>query len=304
MRCLSLCCLLLLSPLVYAQVSVVDDFGNRVELASPARRIVSLAPHITEMLFAAGAGEHIIGTVEYSDYPAQASAVPRVGNYKLMDLESIVAMRPDLVVAWQSGNPREQVNRLRELGLTIYLAEPKNIADIPAMIEQLGMLADTRDVSQQAAREFRHSYARLQETYSGKERVRVFYQVWDRPLITINGDHMISAVIELCGGINIFSGMSSLAPRISEESVLAQDPAVIIASGMNDQRPEWLDRWRKWQHLVAVKNRHLYFIPPDLIQRHTPRILQGAQLMCEQLERVRASGSDNSPPLVTPVGQE
>lgn len=287
-RLLSLCWLLCLPLPGHAQVHVVDDLGNRIELAGPAQRIVSLAPHITEMLFAAGIGDHVIGTVDYSDYPSQAQAIPRVGNYKLMDLERIVAMQPDLVVAWKSGNPQEQLGKLREMGLTLYLTEPQTLADIATTIERLGRLAGTRTVAQRAASDFMQEYARLKQQYADQARVRVFYQVWDRPLITINGEHMISAVIELCGGENIFAGMSSLAPRISEEAVLAQDPEVIIASGMSDERPEWLERWGKWPHLSAVKKQQLYFIPPDLIQRHTPRILQGAQLMCQQLDRARA----------------
>ncbi|WP_459871610.1 cobalamin-binding protein [Endothiovibrio diazotrophicus] len=259
-----------------------------VAVAAPAQRIVSLAPHITELLFAAGAGTKVVGAVDYSDYPEAARAVPRVGGYRQLDLEGIVALRPDLVVGWDSGNPRPQLERLEALGLHLITEDPHRLEDIPAAVERLGALAGTDEAAQAAAGRFREELARLRARYGGRPPVRVLYQIWDRPLMTVNGEHLISDVIRLCGGENVFAGLSALAPQLDVEAVLAADPEAIAASGMDEARPEWLDMWRAWPKLTATARDNLFFIPPDLIQRHTPRILQGAARLCDQLEQARS----------------
>lgn len=272
---------------VAAGITVSDDAGRIVTLPKPAQRVVSLAPHATEMLYAAGAGTHIVGTIEYSDYPEAAKKIPRVGSSAGLDLEAILALRPDLIVVWKSGNPARQVERLRELGFPVYVSEPRRLADIAVSIERLGKLAGTDAVARQAAREFRARLEALHTRQGTRPRVRVFYQVLDPLLITVNGQHMINHVLQLCGGENVFAGLPALAPRVDLEAVLAADPEAIIAGGTDDVWQEWLVRWRGWPQLSAVQRGNLFFIPVDIIHRHGPRILQGVERVCAALEQAR-----------------
>ncbi|MBL4728908.1 MAG: cobalamin-binding protein, partial [Gammaproteobacteria bacterium] len=284
--------LLLLATLGVSQagfsIDVFDDEGSLVQLDENAQRIISLAPSLTELLYAAGAGDKLVGVVEYSDYPIAAKALPIIGRYDMLDMEKILQLQPDLIVAWQSGNPRASVNRLRELGLTVYIAEPKRLESIPSHIRRLAILAGTEKVAEEVIEEFETKLATLSENYRNKTPIRTFYQVWDRPLISAGGNELINDIIELCGGVNIFADITLVAPKVSIESVLIRNPQVIVASGMDIERPEWLDEWFKWEQLSAVSTSSLFFVPPELLQRHTPRALVGAQSMCEQLDQARA----------------
>jgi iron complex transport system substrate-binding protein len=279
--------LLLAATCARAGVTVQDDRGNTVSLARPAERIVSLAPHATELLFAAGAGSRMVGAVDWSDFPPAAREIPRVGSYVQPDLERIVALKPDLVVAWYSGNEPRLVERLRALGYPVYVSEMRALEEVPAGIERLGRLAGTDAAASRAAADFRARRDRLQKSYAAGVPVRVFYQIWDKPLMTINNEHLITRVMELCGGRNVFGDLPTLTPHLDVEGVLVANPQAIVASGMGEARPDWLDHWRRWPDLTAVKNGHLFFVPPDFLQRPTPRILDGAQQMCEALEQVR-----------------
>lgn len=279
--------LLVFSGLARADVDLTDDQGRAVHLAQPARRIVSLAPHVTELLYAAGAGERVVGAVQYSDYPEAAKKVARVGSYTAVDMEKVVALKPDLVVAWKSGNRDAHLDKLRGLGIPVFINEPRKIDDVARSLSQLGRLAGTEAVAEPAAKAFRERYAALAARYSARPKVRTFYEIWNRPLMTINGEHLIADVMRLCGGENVFAKLPVLAPAIDVEAVLAAQPEAIVASGMGEARPEWLDDWRKWTKLPAVARGNLFFIPPDQIQRHTPRILDGAERLCGQLEEAR-----------------
>ena len=271
-----------------AQIELTDDAGQRIVLAEPARRIVSLAPHITEILFAAGAGERVVGVVAYSDYPEAARALPQVGGYTQIDLEAIVGLRPDLVIGWRSGNRDAPLARLPATGIPAFLNEPPNLDDVARSLEQVGRLAGSEDAARAAATAFRARHAALAARHASQPPVRTFYQIWDRPLMTINDEHLIADVIRLCGGSNVFGSLTQLAPTIGVEAVLAANPEAIVASGMGDARPEWLDQWARWPQLEATRRDNLFFIPPELIQRHTPRILDGAERLCAQLETARA----------------
>ncbi len=267
-------------------ISVTDDNQRSVSLTQPAQRIVSLAPSLTELLYAAGAGAKVVGVSEYSDFPPEAKALPVVGRYDLLDMETIVALAPDLIVAWRSGNPRSAVQSLIDLGFNVYVAEPTTIASIADHIARFATLAGTEAVGLAAAQGFREALARLDSTYRHREPVRVFYQVWNEPLISVGGNELINDIIRLCGGSNIFDDLG-LAPKVSEEAVLLRDPAVIIASGMDASRPAWLDEWLRWPQLQAVANGHLYFVPPDLVQRHSLRVLSGTEQTCQHIEAAR-----------------
>lgn len=268
-------------------VEAVDDSGTTIRLAAPARRIISLAPHTTELLFAAGAGDKVVGAVSYSDYPEAAKQITRVGNYKRLDIEAILALRPDLIIAWHDGNASEDLTRLKNLGLTVYETEPRHLEDIPRHIQRLGRLAGTEQVAIEAASRLQQRLEKLQQDYADREKVTVFYQIWRKPLMTINGEHIISEVMSLCGGSNVFAQESQLAPRIGIEAVLQANPAVIIASGMGESRPEWLDEWMAWPQLQAAEAKNLYFIEPAILQRHGPRIFTGAEQLCRILDEAR-----------------
>jgi iron complex transport system substrate-binding protein len=276
------------SSLAVAELRVTDDTGREIVLKRPALRIVSLAPHVTELLFAAGAGGHVVGVVDYSDYPAAARRIARVGGYTRLDLERIVALQPDLVIGWQSGNRVAQLEQLERLGLTLYRTEPRRLDDVAKNLLRLGELAGRPAAARRAADEYRARHAALQRRFGARPPVRMFYQIWNQPLMTVNGEHVISDVMRLCGGVNVFADLALLAPSINPEAVLGANPEVIVASGMAEERPEWLDDWRRYPMLHAVQHDNLFFIPPDLLQRHTPRLLEGAERLCRALETARA----------------
>lgn len=278
---------MLLSGLVAAEVSVVDDNGTMIRLTQPARRIVTLAPHLAETLFAAGAGEKLVGTVEYSDFPEAAKKVAKVGGYSRLDLEAVVALKPDLIIAWHSGNAPANIDKLRSFGFPIYVSQPNRIEDVASEIERMGRLAGTAAIADAAAQQFRARLAALQKQYGQKPVVRTFYQIWKQPLSTVGGKQIISSVIRLCGGENVFGNLDALAPVVTVEAVVAANPEAIIASGMGEARPEWLDDWRRWPAINAVARNNLFFVPPELIQRHTPRLLDGAEQLCKHLETAR-----------------
>jgi len=271
-----------------AGIRLTDDAGRSVSLAHPAQRIISLAPHMTELLFAAGAGAQIVGAVEFSNYPPAARRIARIGDSAQLDLERIVALKPDLLVVWQNGNAQRQLEKLLHLGIPVFYNEPRRLPDIARAIEQLGRMAGTEAVAQPAARAFVARAAELQRRYAGRDPVRLFYQIWDQPLMTVNGEHMISDVIRLCGGRNVFADLGALTPEISTEAVLAADPEAIGGVTAEAGQAGNLEPWKTWPRLTAVARGNLFVIDSDLISRNTPRILEGAEQMCEQLAAARA----------------
>ncbi len=276
-----------LTPRAWSEIHVVDYLDRDVRLDKPAERIVALAPHIVENLFSAGAGDKIVGAVDYCDYPEAALSIPRVGAISTYSLETIVSLKPDLVVIWGSGSAKKVMKKLISLGFNVYASSPHVLEDVARSIRDFGVLAGTSEYAERNARVFEEKLARLKAQYSGKRQVGTFYQVWDDPMQTINDKAFISDVIKLCGGRNVFGDAISSAPKISVESVLQRNPEAIIASGMQDERPDWLDAWKRWKGISAVKRGNLFYVPPDIIQRHSARIAEGAQIICEQLDSAR-----------------
>jgi iron complex transport system substrate-binding protein len=271
-----------------AQATTVQDFaGREVTLEQPAMRIVALAPDIVENVFSAGAGDRLVGAVSYSNYPPAAQELPEVGSYNAFSLEQILALHPDLVVMWGSGNGMQTLSKLEGLGIPVYVSELRKLSDVPESIRRLGQLAGTSSIAEVEARRIESELESLRNRYGGRRSLGVFYQIWNDPLQTVNGEHLISEVIALCGGRNVFGDASALAPRISVESVLLRNPDAIVASGMGEARPEWLDQWRAYPSLKAVAGDALFFINPDHLQRPTARILLGAQRLCQQLDQMR-----------------
>ncbi len=266
---------------------VDDDAGRRLCLEQPAQRIVALSPGATELLFEAGAGEHLVGAVSFSDFPPAAKALPRVGSYKRLDMEAILALKPDLVVAWISGNPATQVEQLETLGLNVYRSEPLRFADVGDTLERLSVLAGTERTGRAAANRFRDGIADLRRRHADAAPVTVFYEVWEEPLMTVNGEHLISEAIRVCGGVNVFADQANLAPRIGKEAVIAKDPEAIVAGGMGEDNPQWLEPWKRFPALTAVQRDNLFFVPPSTLQRPTSQMLEGTRLLCRHLETAR-----------------
>ena len=279
---------LLVSTAAHADLVIKDDTGQEVRLKAPAKRIITLAPHAAESLYAAGAGDKLVGTVDYSDYPPEAKKVPRVGGYSRIDLEAVAALKPDLVLAWESGNNMTQVDKLRALGLTVYVSQPNTIDNIANQLERLGQLAGTEAVANATAERFRKRLEGLRVANASKSKVRVFYQIWKTPLMTVGGPQIISDAIKICGGNNVFGHLKQMAPNVTVEAVLEADPEAIVATGMGDAKPEWLHDWDKWTRMTAVKRDNLFHINPDIMQRHTPRILDGTEKLCAHLDVARS----------------
>ncbi len=276
----------LASAFACADVRVTDDEGAAVALAAPARRIVSLAPHATELLYAAGAGERVVGVLATSDWPPEAAAKPRVGDARALDLERIVALAPDLVVTWPYSAP-EQVASLRARGVSVFITNPTTIDGIAVDLERLGALAGTLPIAKARAAEFRARLARLSARDAGARRLRVFYEIWGAPLYTIGGGHLISEALRVCGGENIFAALSLPAPAVSIEAVLDARPDVIVAGADRGVRPAWLDDWKRWTALPAVATGNLHTVDANLLHRAGPRFLDGVEGLCAVLDRAR-----------------
>lgn len=269
-----------------AQTVATDDRGKTIELDAPAGRIISLAPSMTELLFSLGAGERIVGVMAHSDFPPEAAEVPVVGQHNGLDMERILSLQPDLVIAWQTGNPQSALRRMESLGIPVYVAEPESLEDIALQVESLAALTGLDDSGRQIAGEFRERLSALRARYTEAEPVRVFYQVWNSPLITAGGGELIDDMISLCGGRNVFGDLS-VGPKVSVEAVLQRQPEVIVGSGADGKRPRWLDEWQRWEQLPAIQAGHVYHIEPDIIQRHSLRALQGAARLCTLIDRAR-----------------
>jgi iron complex transport system substrate-binding protein len=270
-----------------AAVTVRDDSGREVGLKKPARRIVALAPFLTELAFAGGSGDLLVGVSAYSDYPDAASALPRVGDAYGLDLERVLSLGPDLVLAWASGNGATQIDRLRQLGLTVYVSEPQRLHDVESTLERLGVLTGRQESAHAAAVAFRTDIDALRARYADQPTVRVFYELWHQPWITVGGSHLISDVIELCGGHNVFGDVAELAPVVDIEAIVARDPQVILVGADADQADSVRQRWARWMLASAVRESQVYVVAPELLQRQTTRVSEGATRACELIARAR-----------------
>ena len=270
--------------LAQANVSVVDDAGVRITLTHPARRIVALSPHTTELLFAAGAGDRVVGVVAGSNFPLDATHITVVGDANAIDLERIVVLKPDLVVTWPF-TTSAQLAAITQRGIAVFTSNARTIDGIAQDIERLGTLAGTDDKATRAAAAFRAgiSAARAQARASGMAPVRVFYEIWSDPIFTVGGQHLISEAITLCGGTNVFGQLSAAAPVVSEEAVIASRPQVIVAGADDARRPAWLDTWKRWPEIAAVRDGRLRVVDANLLHRPGPRFARGVTQLCEAL---------------------
>jgi len=272
------------AAIAHAAVVAVDDAGQTVELARPAMRIVALAPHVTELLFAAGAGAKVVGVVAGSNFPAAASHIVEVGDANAIDLERIIALRPDLVVTWPY-TTSAQLAAIRKRGIPVFTSNARVIDGIAVDIEQLGELAGTEDVAKRAAAAFRADIeaARQRADAQAGPPVRVFYEIWGTPLFTVGGHHLISQAITLCGGENVFAALEVAAPVVTEEAVIAARPQVIVAGADNARRPAWLDAWKRWPEIPAVRDGRLRVVDANFLHRAGPRFARGVVQLCAAL---------------------
>lgn len=263
-----------------------DDRAVAVSVVSRPARIAALSPHLVEIAYAAGAGSQLVAVARYSDYPEAARRLPRIGDASHLDLERMLAIRPDLVLAWKTGNRAHDLQRVERMGYAVFVTEPKRLADIPRIVRAVGVLAGTQAVANPAAGALERDLEALRLRYSKGRAVRVFYQIWHRPLLTVNGEHLISDVIALCGGRNVFAEASVLTPAVSLEAVVAARPEIILG-GSSAASPA--DLARQWRNAPVALARALpvEHVPPDLIQRQTPRIVEGARRVCKRLDEVR-----------------
>lgn len=253
--------------------------------APQAPRLLSLAPGLTEIAYAAGAGSRLVGTVEFSDYPEAAKQLPRVGDAWRVDLERVLALKPDAVLAWPTGTPETTIARLRQLGLNVVEVPTQRLADVPAALRQLGRIAGTEPQAEQAAREFEARVARQRASYAHRTPLAVFIEIDDEPVYTVNGRHVISEIVELCGGRNVFADLPQLAPPIATEAVIAADPQVILTTDDTIADPSAI--WRRWSRMRAVRTGAIYALSSDLVTRASPRLADGVEVTCRALDRAR-----------------
>lgn len=278
--------LLFVSCAAMGAINLVDDRGDSLRMDRPARRIVSLAPHLTELAFAAGAGDRLVGVVRDSDFPPQARTIPQIGDAAGADFERIIALQPDLVLAWGSGNRISVVERLRQLGFPVLVLEPRRLEDIPRHLRMLGALAGTNAQAETSARAFSDRSKKLRATYQRGSPVDVMFELWHRPIMTINDDHMIGDVLRMCGARNVFADLPQLATEVSLEQVLVRDPDAIVVG--SEAAGAGMADWKDYPYLKAVKRRRVYTVSADLITRQTPRILDAAEQICADLESLRS----------------
>ena len=248
-------------------------------------RIVALAPSLTELVFAAGAGDTLVGVSAYSDYPPAALDLPIIGDAFTVDQEQLALLKPDALLVWESGIPEHVVDEFRSVGYRVEIIRSRSLQDVAIALRRIGELTGHEAEANAAAHDFLSGMQALEKRYADEESISVFYQVYRRPLYTINGEHYVSELIHLCGGENIFAELNSLAPSIAVEAVVERDPEVMLAS--TDAGDDAFEEWQRWPNLAAVKTGNQYFMPADQIGRATPRLLGAGEAVCEALHEAR-----------------
>ncbi len=267
--------------------SALADTGN-----GEGYRIVALSPHLAELVFAVGAGDRLIGVSAYTDFPEAATKLPVVGDALMLDLERLTVLDPDLLLAWQGGTPAHVIDELRSRGFRVEEVRTKSLNDIPVALRRIGELTGQRTTANTQADSFIAGLGSLSDLASDAEPIRVFYQVDKRPLYTINGEHYVSQLIEVCGGTNIFADLGKLAPLVGVEAVLERDPEVMLAG--EDAGLDAFSEWARWPGIAANRFGNQFLMPADEIGRATPRLLTAGAAMCRVLEQSRRNRADRS----------
>ncbi|HEY2977769.1 MAG TPA: cobalamin-binding protein [Burkholderiaceae bacterium] len=274
------------APAVAQSVKATDDAGQTIALPRPAQRVISLAPHLTELAFAAGGGAAVVGVMRYSDYPEAATRLPVVGDAFALNFEAIAKLKPDLVLVWGSGLNDRQKTQLRALGLPVFESEIRDVEGIARTLRTLGTLMGTSPAAELVAREVERQWTVLRAMYAQRRPVRVFFQLWREPLMTVNREHVISRAIEACGGRNVFAQLSALTPTVSWEAAVQSNPQLLVTAGSKVE-PADFGRWREFKQVEAVKRQRLAVVDGNLLGRMGPRFVQGAAQLCEAIDASR-----------------
>ena len=269
-----------------APVTVRDDAGQALTLPAPARRAITLAPHLAELVFAAGAGDRLVGVMRYSEFPPEAARLPVIGDAFAINLEAMATLKPDLLLAWRSGlNPRQQ-QRLQTLGLPVYTNEINTVEGIADTLRRLGRLFGTETTAEAAATSTEARWRALRAVYAHRAPVRVFYQLWHEPLMTVNRGHLIDQAIAACGGINVFGGQPGLTPTVSWEAAVAADPQLVV-TGAEANEPAHLEGWQRFGRVSAVQGDRVVTLQGHRLARMSPAFIDGALALCEAIDRAR-----------------
>ncbi|AEG31343.1 cobalamin-binding protein [Thiomicrospira cyclica] len=253
----------------------------------PITRIISLAPSLTELIYSAGAGDYLVGAVSYSDYPPEAQRIPRVGDFNALNIERIIKLKPDLILSWQSGTSARDTQRLKQLGLPLLIHDTQQLDDIPKLIAEIGQLTGQQDTANTETERLRYQLNTLRQKYEHASAVSVFYQVWHQPLITVNGAQFMGQAIAICGGVNIFADQMALAPHVSREAVINENPDVILLGGKTANQQAWLSQWQTLPFLAASQNQHIYLLDSDQYQRPTARLIDSLDALCQLIDHAR-----------------
>lgn len=275
------CISIFVLPITASAVTQISDFQEKP-------KIIALAPHIVETLYALGAGDQIIGTTDYADYPEQAKDIPRVGNAIKLQLEKIIAMQPDLVIAWKSGNPPEELERLKALGITVEYSQPDTFEQLADEIIRFGNLVKQETKAKQLAQQLLADLAQLKNAHQDKAPITVFYEIWPQPLTTVAKGSWPQQHLDICQAKNPFYQAITGYPQVSIEHAVSQNIEVIIQPSSKHSNEKLGYNWQQWQHLPAVKNQQFISPNADALHRMTPRSLLEVKNLCQQLDKARA----------------
>ena len=282
-------------PLSHAERVLSDDAGNLIHITQPARRIIAVAPNLAEMAYAAGAGRWLIASVRGTDYPPAASALPLVGDAAGLDFEQIFRLQPDLVLAWESGNRQIDLDRLVRNGIAVVIFEARSLSDIPRQLRLIGQLAGSERAAELAAARFDNSLARLRATYSEACPVDVFVEIWHQPIFTVGPSHALSDALQVCGARNVLRDYPLLAGPVPLEDVLiARADAILSVTG--DAQADAQKRWGRLLPDSDQRHTPVVSVPPELLVRSAPRMLDGVELLCKRLAPLRPPTCNSSSP--------
>lgn len=271
-----------------ARITVTDDFKHQVTVRAPPLRIVSLAPGATAMLVAAGASRELVGTIEYSGQPASEMSLPKIGSADAIDMEALIALRPDVVVVWPDGNNPAQIATLERLGLPVYRQEATSLEGIADSLRRVGKLTGTNAVADRQASALAAKLAGLRTEYGNSTpSPTVLLEVWDKPLYTVGRGELMSDALRVCGARNAFADLPSRAPAIGTEAVLARDPDIIIAAAPPGQGAAWLAEWRRFPSLRAVKTGRLLAFEDQRLAGLGPGVIDATAALCGKIATVR-----------------
>jgi iron complex transport system substrate-binding protein len=293
--CVLIACILISGArgAIAEEIRVLDDTGREVMLDAPARRIVSLSPHITELLFELGLGDRVVGTVRFSDYPPQARLIQRVGDAFSLNIEVLMGLAPDLVIAWYTGGSGRSVNKLISLGIPVYFNEAPTLESISASAQKIATLAGEGEKARARGQEYLNFLQRLRAEYQSRTPVKIFYQLSDINLFTVNDDHLIGQAVKLCGGRNVFGASPIKVPEVGKEAVVTARPDLIIFTGSESERNSgnWLASWENFRQVPAVAQGQLHAMSPDMITRPSFRMASGVDQLCKLIDAARPDGS-------------